>query len=129
MLYLWQETSMKILKWGFPVLVRWDWLINLATKFNGFKITGVEWIPFVTVVDVDKPDIQLLTHETIHTWQQLETLIILYYPLYVLFYLANRTMGFNHEVAYQLIPFEQEAYENQNNKDYIKTRKLWAWCK
>jgi len=120
---------MKVLKWGFPTIIRWDWLIRLATKINGIKITGVEWIPLITVVDTDKPSDQLIRHETIHTLQQLETLFVFYYLIYALDYAILRLSGLDHVKAYKNIIFEKEVYTYQNNKNYLKTRKLWNWRK
>lgn len=120
---------MKVLKWRFPTIIRWDWLIALATKINGIKITGVEWIPLVVVVNTDKPSKQLIRHETIHTYQQLETIFVFYYLIYALDYAILRLFGLDHVNAYKNIMFEKEAYKSQNDKNYLKTRKLYAWRK
>jgi len=121
---------MKLIKWGIPIVVRADWLIKIAEFFNGTKmIDAVEWIPFVTVVEIDNPSERLLRHEKIHHLQQCETLFIFYYLFYVAEYLVLRLCGYNHYSAYKNIMFEKEAYKYQSDKNYIKTRKLWAWWK
>ena len=68
-----------------------------------------------------------INHETIHWRQQVETLFIGFYLLYVFYYLKRRLDDYPHELAYQLIPFEIEAYMHQNDLDYLSTRKLYAW--
>jgi hypothetical protein len=31
--------------------------------------------------------------------------------------------------AYRNISFEREAFDNDFNPDYLKIRRMWAWCK
>lgn len=59
-------------------------------------------------------------HEAIHTAQWKELLYILYPIAYLLGYIFA---GFD----YKKNVFEKEAYQNQENLDYLKTRKFWAW--
>ncbi len=69
---------------------------------------------------------RLLNHEAIHTEQMKETLYIGFYVLYFIFWLF-RLLTPPLASAYRDISFEQEAYENQNNLDYLKTRQPYAW--
>lgn len=67
-------------------------------------------------------------HETIHFQQQLELLFIgqwiLYLAFYLFWYVKFRGDG---KRAYMRIPFEMEAYKNQNNINYLKERKRYNW--
>ncbi|AQY21327.1 hypothetical protein [Riemerella anatipestifer] len=67
----------------------------------------------------------LLNHEKIHLRQQLELLILPFFVWYGLNYLWNLIKYKNHREAYRNIIFEQEAYENQQDLEYLKNRKLW----
>ncbi|AFD55134.1 hypothetical protein RA0C_0118 [Riemerella anatipestifer ATCC 11845 = DSM 15868] len=66
-----------------------------------------------------------MNHEKIHLRQQLELLILPFFVWYGLNYLWNLIKYKNHREAYRNIIFEQEAYENQNDLEYLKNRKLW----
>ena len=66
-------------------------------------------------------------HETIHWQQYIETGIIAFIFLYYLFYAINFLRYRDGELAYYMIPFEKEAYDNDNNLDYLKTRKRYSW--
>jgi len=74
-------------------------------------------------------DERVRTHETIHFQQQLEMLFIFQWILYGLFWLVGMIKYRDGEVAYMRNPFEQEAYENDENQFYMITRKTWAWRK
>jgi hypothetical protein len=68
-------------------------------------------------------------HEHIHVWQQIELggIPLLFDLLYGLFYVILLCIYRNHSDAYRNNPFEQEAYANDMNPDYLKTRRPYAW--
>ena len=66
-------------------------------------------------------------HETIHWQQYIETGIIGFIFLYYLFYAINFIRYRDGELAYYMIPFEKEAYDNDNNLEYLETRKRYSW--
>jgi hypothetical protein len=66
-----------------------------------------------------------INHERIHFRQQLEMLIIPFYIIYLTEYISNYILYKNHVDAYMNICFEREAFTNQQNLDYLKTRKIW----
>lgn len=69
-----------------------------------------------------------INHEKIHTVQQKELLWIPFYILYVFEYLLVRLFSWcNHSYAYHDISFEEEAFRNENNSEYLKTRKYYSW--
>lgn len=70
-----------------------------------------------------------MNHERIHLKQQLETLVIPFYIMYATEYVIARLKGRNHHGAYRHISFEQEAYGNEHELTYLKTRKFWAFFK
>jgi hypothetical protein len=109
-----------------PVIIKAKWILKIVSWINGFEVSGIEYIfPFVIVNDLSNDT--LIRHETIHFRQMCETLVVGFYVLYIYYYLKNRFGGLNHELAYMQIPFEIEAYKNQNNINYLKTRKKYCW--
>jgi len=76
-----------------------------------------------------KSNERIIRHEQIHFSQQLELLVIFFYPLYLMNYLVNLVRFRNHKKAYFEISFEREAYQNESDLNYLKKRKAFAWIK
>jgi len=99
------------------------WLSKLAP----IEIWALSFGPFVfcrgRLSDTTK------THETIHYHQQLETLFVLQWTLYILFWLYGLLKYRNGKKAYYENPFEREAYANQEDTEYLSKRPFWAWRK
>lgn len=88
-------------------------------------------------------------HENIHGDQQLETLVVsvilsiglfclgcgwwsllilpLYFWIYILEYLIRSLCYGSWKAGYKNISTEQEAYMNESNMEYRKSRKWFAW--
>ena len=66
-------------------------------------------------------------HETIHIYQQMEMFVIFFYLLYGWDYLVGWFKYRNMTEAYYNIRFEQEAYDNHSDPNYITNRQLFAW--
>lgn len=98
-------------------------VIFVSRKFL-FGYAGSCWF-FVIFIARDA-DESTLRHEKIHFWQQLETLVIPFFVLYLWYYFMGRIRGNSHHVSYRLIPFEREAHENENIN---YKRKPYAWLK
>jgi hypothetical protein len=92
------------------------------------KVNGMALFPFV-LVRAKNPSKMLLNHEYIHLRQQIELLIIPFYILYFLAYSINLLKYKNHHKAYMNIYFEKEAYQNDEDHNYLKNRKLWNFLK
>jgi hypothetical protein len=86
---------------------------------------GITLYPFILV----KPTYsqRLLNHEKIHIKQQLEMLIIPFYIVYLLNWIFNLIRYRNSDVAYRNVVFEKEAYACDDNLEYLKTRKPFAF--
>lgn len=67
-----------------------------------------------------------INHEKIHIKQQVELLVLPFYILYFLFYFVNL---FRKGDSYMNIPFEKEAYVNENDFEYPNKRKFFGWIK
>lgn len=68
-----------------------------------------------------------LNHESIHIAQMKELLYIPFYLLYGLEWLVKLIKnGFKGHSAYRDISFEKEAYNNEHDLNYLKTRQHYA---
>jgi len=89
---------------------------------------GITLYPFIFLKEKKlKNDVILLNHEKIHLKQQQELLIIFFYIFYGLEWFYKLAKYKNKHKAYQNLSFEREAYFNEKNLTYLKTRKLWAF--
>jgi len=68
-------------------------------------------------------------HETIHFQQFLETGFIGFLFIYLIDWLVGLIKYRNGQIAYYEIRAEREAYDNDEDEDYLSTRKRWAWLK
>jgi len=66
-------------------------------------------------------------HETIHFQQNLETLFLGAWLLYLYDYIKNYIRFKDGRLAYYNIRAEQEAYMHQETPNYLQTRKRWKW--
>lgn len=100
------------------------------------KIVKTKRFPFGTYTAInifgilftklDKVSDTTLNHEKIHTAQMKELLYLGFYLWYIVEYLLLRVKNSQSE-AYRKISFEQEAYENEKNLEYLKSRNSFAW--
>lgn len=102
---------------------------NTWFPFGGYSTFNFFGILFTKQKELTPKSIN---HERIHTKQMVELAYIGFYIWYGLEYLAIRLLrlgeGGQHG-AYKDVSFEEEAYNNEDNLDYIKTRKHYSWWK
>lgn len=104
------------------------WIIkNNLIPFPGYLAMTIG--PFIFTRKNSRPlDEVTINHEAIHWEQQKELLILPFFLLYVVEYLARLVMsGFNHKKAYRNISFEKEAYEHETDMTWIKNRKHYNY--
>jgi hypothetical protein len=89
--------------------------------------TGLSFFIFIWICKLTKDEVTLVRHEKIHFLQQVEMLFIFHWLFYAYFYLVARFKGHGHYIAYRYNPFEIEAYNNEADVNYLKTRKFFAW--
>jgi len=68
----------------------------------------------------DQVSARLRNHEAIHIDQIRRRTVVLFYVSYVMMYLANRIAGYGHYEAYRKIHWEIEAFNNDQNLNYLK---------
>lgn len=100
---------------------------NGIIPFKGY-IALTLW-PFIFVRKDMRVDDATMRHEEIHGRQQKELLIVLFLLWYGIEWLARLVIYGKAHKAYKMISFEQEAYLNEYDKDYLKKRRLFAWTK
>ncbi len=76
-----------------------------------------------------RQDRVLLNHERIHLRQQLELLILPFFLWYLAEWLYGLYKYRDARMAYRQISFEQEAYANDTNLDYLRTRRVWQFLR
>lgn len=91
-------------------------------------------ILFVRCEYKNKISPKIKNHEKIHTYQMRELGYILFYIIYVFEWLIRLLICLfkkeNLSRAYYNISFEQEAYNNDSNFEYLKNRKHYSqWRK
>jgi len=92
--------------------------------------TGMTVFPFIFLKSkVLKQSETLVNHEKIHLKQQLELLIVPFYIWYGLEFVFRLIQHKNWHIAYKNISFEREAYCNDTNLQYLKTRRYWQFLK
>ncbi len=87
--------------------------------------SGITIWPFIFLTPSKKIKVNI-NHERIHIHQQQETLLIGFYLLYFFEYLYYR-LHYKHNDAYRKISFEREAFENEEDLEYLNKRKCFAW--
>jgi len=103
-------------------------IYNKVLPFKGFLAINLFGVLFVRSELKDKVTEQTINHESIHTAQMKELLWVFFYLLYVLEWLYR--LVFHTKTAYRGISFEREAYDNQDNPEYLASRKPYAmWRK
>lgn len=69
----------------------------------------------------------LINHESIHSVQQKEMLILFFHLWYIIEYLI-KTIKYGKD-SYFNISFERESKYNEYNYNYLKDRKRYSWIK
>jgi hypothetical protein len=102
--------------------------VKIYTRKKIFNYyTGLSFFVFIWLSRLDRDQVKLVRHETIHFWQQVEMLFIFHWLFYATFYLIARAKGHCHWIAYRYNPFELEAFTHEPDEDYLNKRKPFAW--
>jgi len=90
------------------------------------QVGGITLYPFIILKEKYRGDAVSLNHESIHIEQQKELLVVGFYIWYLVEWLVRLCMKGN---AYESISMEKEAYANEKDLDYLKTRKRYTFIK
>lgn len=103
------------------VIVTW----LFAKNFRGLAI-----YPFIFLRNKNlKENLKIINHERIHLRQQIELLWVFFFLWYGIEFFIRWIQFRNPLTAYFNISFEKEAYANEVDMNYLKTRKLWSFWK
>ena len=100
-------------------------IYNKIIPFKGYKAINLFGLIFARtkLSDID------INHERIHTAQMKELLFIFFYIWYLIEWLIRFLIYQNASKAYENIQFEKEAYNNQDNLEYLNNRKFFAFLR
>lgn len=86
---------------------------------------GIIWTRKTILDDVT------INHESIHLKQERELLFIGFCVWYLFEYFFVRSIQyrFKMHLAYRNVSFEREAYENEHDLTYLKTRRWYSFLK
>lgn len=102
-------------------------IYNKILPPKGFTAINLFEVLFIRSEYKDKISDKILNHENIHTAQMKELLYVFFYIWYVIEWIIR--LFTNTSSAYKSIVFEQEAYDNQSNLEYLNNRKHFYWLK
>jgi hypothetical protein len=84
------------------------------------NIAAIAIFPFIFVHPSTEINDRLINHERIHLRQQVEMLVIPFYVWYLIEYFTK---------GYYQVSFEREAYTNDSNLNFLKSRKFFNFVK
>lgn len=92
------------------------------------NVLGLTLFPFIILRNKnDRKNLTLMNHEKIHIRQQFELLILPFYIIYVVSFVLKYLKYRDANRAYLNIIFEREAYGNEKNLEYLKSRRWFAF--
>jgi len=98
--------------------------------FTPKNIAGITIFPFIILEKKEiKLDKTFVNHEMIHIYQQAEMFFIFFVLFYYTEFIIRLIQYKDCYKAYTNISFEREAYENEANYNYLKTRKWFSFVK
>ena len=112
--------------WSVKYIKRNSRIPELLSFF--FPISAITIGPYI-FIKKGHGGVRLVNHEGIHVQQGKEMGYLNFWAHYLYYMLKLGWKYKNLYRAYKKIPFEIEAYENQNDLDYLATREPMAWKK
>lgn len=102
-------------------------IYNSIIPFKGFSAMNLFGIMFARKECKGRISEKTINHESIHTAQMKELGYVFFYIIYFFEWIVR--LFTNPGNAYRSISFEQEAYVNENNYEYLNSRKHYTWFK
>ena len=101
-------------------------IYNKIIPFGNYAVINIFGLLFTKLKILNK---YAINHESIHTEQMKELGYIFFYLWYIVEYLLIRLFHKKQGDTYSDVSFEEEAHRNDQNLEYLKTRKRYAWLK
>jgi hypothetical protein len=111
------------------MIVKNKWIPGIASMISGMPIAAVTLGLWVFVKPEYADNKVLITHESIHVEQYKETLIVGFLLIYIVEFFCKFLYYWDWQLAYENLSFEREAYANEFDEGYLKTRKRFNWIK
>lgn len=107
-------------------------IYNNLIPFKGYSAINLCGILFVRNDCKDQVDDEMINHESIHSKQIFEMLVIFFYIWYIVeWFIKLFKYGDSDEDgrgdAYRNISFEREAYDNEKDLEYLDKREPYSW--
>lgn len=99
---------------------------RFIVQISKLRPDGMALFPFI-LVRQSNPGPILVNHERIHLRQQVEMGVLPFYLWYLTEYAIRRIQHRDHYEAYRNISFEREAFANETNLTYLRTRRWWKF--
>jgi len=103
--------------------------VIIYTKRQCKKYIAIALFFVIIINNKYKGNKSLLNHEKIHLQQQRELLWLPFFIWYAVEFVINYFKYKNWHSAYKNISFEKEAYCNEHDLSYLKTRKYFSFVK
>jgi hypothetical protein len=108
-----------------PKIKTMNWMVKLLS-FN--FASSIVLAPFGIYIDDKNIENDIvINHCKIHWEQQIEMLLIFKFLWQFIEWLAKLPTNLSDINAYLDVSFEREAFANENNLEYLKTRKPYSW--
>ncbi len=105
-------------------------LLIVSRYFTPKGYSGITIFPFIIISDRKyRSDAILIRHEKIHIRQQIELAVFPFFIWYFVEFVIRLVTLRDRKAAYKSISFEREAYDNQENPSYLKTRPVWNFLR
>lgn len=105
-----------------------DFILKCVSWF--FSVGGITLWPFIILRKKYKNnELIMINHERIHLKQQAEMLVVGFYVVYILNWLYLVIKHRDVYLAYRFLAFEVEAYDNEDNLEYLENRRPYAWLR
>jgi hypothetical protein len=100
---------------------------KLILKIIMKRVVAISLYPISIYIKAGHGSPTTINHECIH-WEQQKEMFGLFFYIWYLLEWVIKLFRYGRK-SYNNISFEREAYKNASNKDYLLTRKRFAWIK
>ena len=108
-----------------PYVVKGDLVPKMLSVF--IRVGAITLWPFIFIRSELANSDRILNHEKIHIGQYAELWVLGFYFLYVWDFIHGVFKYRSTSKAYYRIRFEQEAYDNDGNPEYLVSRNKFHW--
>ncbi len=108
-----------------PIIIENSKIPSYISKIFNLNVIAISFA--IWIISAEKLSQKTKRHELIHYVQQKELYFLGQWAMYAYYYIKGLIKYKDRRRAYFQNPFEQEAYEHQNEISYFQKRKKYAW--